>query len=126
MAKTLTKRSVQQQKELRISNTFVPSFWEQVDGRLASVKRIKRRLEALRKDAKVDSVQKEMLCQRAVFLALQIETVEQKAAQGEVVNSGQYCQSCNALLGLLRHLGLNSASSAKRISLKEYTAGGGA
>jgi len=125
MAKALTKRSVQQQKELRISNSFVPSFWETVDGRLASVKRIKRRLEALRKDAKVDSNQKQMIAQRAVFLALQLETMEQQAATGGAIDFGRYSQGCNALLGLLRHLGLNSVSSAKRLSLKEYAAAAG-
>jgi hypothetical protein len=117
---SLDKLPAKRRKAVTFSGKFVPLFWDDADGRCASVKRIKRRLQALREDAQADSVQKEMLCQRATFLALQLEAMERKAAEGETISSGVYNQGCNALLGLLRALGLASAKKSKRTSLKDY------
>jgi len=118
--KTLDTPSARKRKTISLSGRFVPHFFEDCDGRIATVKRIKKRLEALRRDAHVDNVQREMLAQRAVFLALQLESMERRAAEGEAIEAGVYSQGCNALLGLLRALGLVTKHRAKRQSLKEY------
>jgi len=124
----LTKRTARRKSPLVlkgakgdiIKGEFTVAPLEQLDGRLASVKIIKRRLEALRRDANVDSVQKEMLCQRAVFLCLQLEALERKAAEGEPIHEARYVQGCNSLLGVLRALGLDSVRRCKRKSLRQY------
>jgi len=105
-----------------ISTTFVPRFWEQADSRLAIVRAIKERYEALKEDAGADSIQKQLLCQRAVFLSVWLETVERKALEDSVFAAGEYTQSVNALSGLLSKLGLSKVS--KRVgNLREYVRG---
>jgi hypothetical protein len=117
---SLSKPSAERRPALKLSGKFVPAFWDDADGRLATVKRIKRRLAALRKDADADNTQKELLVQRAVFLSIQLESMERQAVEGQPVEAGVYAMACNSLLGLLRALGLKSKSEAKRLSLKEY------
>jgi hypothetical protein len=119
---SLDKLSTQRKKRVSFSGKFVPLFWDDADGRCASVKRIKRRLEALRKDANVDTTQKEILAQRATFLTLQLESMERRVAEGESIESGVYTQGLNTLLGILRALGLTPRRTAKAASLKEYLA----
>jgi len=120
LPRTLEKPQMARRPSPEFKGKFSPLFWEDADGRLARVKEIKRRLAALRKDADVNNTQKEMLCQRAVFLSVQLESMERRAAEGEAVDAGVYATGCNSLLGLLRALGLKSKSEAKRLSLKEY------
>ena len=86
---------------------FEPMFWSEADGRCAVVKEIRRRYGDLKEDAGVDSVQKELLCQRAVFLSVQLETIERKAVEAGSIEVGTYTQMVNALTGLLKCLGLD-------------------
>jgi hypothetical protein len=125
-AMTLATKPARRRTRVGLSNSFTPLFWVDCDGRCGTVKQIKKRLAALRQDANANSVQKEMLCQRAVFIALQLETMERQAAEGGVFDSGRYAQSCNALLGMLRALGLRSNRQGRRESLRDYVAEGGA
>jgi len=105
-----------------LSTTFVPRFWEHADSRLAIVKVIKERYEDLKADTGADSVQKQLLCQRAVFLSVWLETVERRAIEDLQFAAGEYTQACNALSGLLSKLGLNKVS--KRVgNLREYVRG---
>jgi len=124
MKKPVTKRSARRRKRAKLSSNFTVRFWEDSDGRLASIKAIKRRVEALRKDVGATSVQKDLLVQRAAFVALQLESMEIAAAEGKELDRGVYGQMVNTLLGLLRALGLESAQRAKAISLKDYVAAG--
>lgn len=105
-----------------IASRFVPRFWEEADGRQLAVKEIKRRYETLLDHAGADSFQKELLVQRAVFVSVQLETMEIDAAQGNKFDAGVYTQMCNALLGMLKTLGLERR--AKEIpALKAYVEG---
>jgi hypothetical protein len=119
---TLDTKPAQRRPKVTLSGKFIPAFWEDVDGRILTVRRIKKRLAALRKDAHVESVQQEMIAQRAVFLALQCESMERRAAEGVPIEAGVYAQACNSLLGLLRNLGLSSKHAAKRRSLRDIVA----
>lgn len=90
----------------QLPGSFVPKFWRDVDKRQVVLKEIRNRLERLEQDAGVDSYQKELLVQRAVFMSVQLETMELNAAEGREFDSGAYTQMSNAFLGLLKTLGL--------------------
>lgn len=98
---------------------FTPLFWQQADSRLSIVREIRERFDSLKTDTGADSVQKELLCGRAVFLVTWLETQERLALETGCFDSGPYTQAVNALLGLLRTLGLKRASK-KVTNLREY------
>jgi hypothetical protein len=98
---------------------FEPRFWELADGRSFMVKAIRKRHDLLRDDVGVESTQQELLVQRAVFLSVQLETMEMEAVQNGRFDAGQYTQMTNALLGLLRTLGLKRQIK-KAVNLEEY------
>jgi hypothetical protein len=116
-AKSATKR-------VELPGRFVPGFWNNADGRSMAVKEIRRRYRNLREDAAVDSYQKDLLVQRAVFIALQLETMEIAAASGKPFDAGVYTQMTNSLLGLLKSLGLEKQVT-KVANLKSYIEGRG-
>ncbi|MBL7146521.1 MAG: hypothetical protein ISS76_19940 [Phycisphaerae bacterium] len=93
-------------KSITLPQRFVPQFWDESDGRCAMVKKIANRYAELHDDCGVDSYQKKLLCQRAVFVSIQLETMEVKAAQTGDFNAGVYGQLVNTFLGLLKSLGL--------------------
>jgi hypothetical protein len=88
------------------ANSFTPRFWETEDSRYAVVREIRHRVQTLADDTGADSFQKRLLCQRAIFLSLQLETAEVEAIRGGVIDLGAYTQGVNCLVGLLRSLGL--------------------
>lgn len=94
-------------KEMSISENFTPKFWEALDGRYAIAKEITRRYETLREDTGAESEQRDMLCQRAVFIGVCLETMECEAVASGKFDAGVYTQMSNALLGLLKALGLD-------------------
>jgi hypothetical protein len=95
----------------RIGEKFVPRFWDEADGRLEPMKKIMKRLKRFREDVCVDSYQRELLVQRAVFLLLRLETMEVAALQGEPFDQGVYTQAVNSFIGLLALLGLEKAKT---------------
>lgn len=98
----------QAKKVAKLPKTFEPKFWERMDGRVSVAKEIRRRLETLRADAGADaSMQRDLLCQRAVFLAVLLESQECEALESGTLDTGGYVQACNALQGLLKALGLD-------------------
>ena len=109
-----------------LPSRFEPKFWETTDQRQAVVKKVRRRLEELRDDAGVDSVQKEMLVRRAIFISVQLETMEVQSVETGDFNPGVYTQMVNALSGLLSKLGLEQQTMKKVVNLHDYVKGGGA
>ena len=85
------------------------------------VKEIRRRYETLRADTGAESYQKELLCQRAIFIAVQLETMECMAAETGQFEAGVYSNMTNTLLGLLKALGLER-HVVEAIDLKTYMA----
>ncbi|WP_442510563.1 hypothetical protein SH528x_002188 [Novipirellula sp. SH528] len=103
----MARRRSETKKDVAIPKTFIPRLWDELDGRYGIAKTIRHRYEMLREDTGAESYQKEMLCQRAVFIALQLETMECEATESGMFDPGVYTQMSNALLGLLKALGLN-------------------
>lgn len=129
MTKKTTKKTTKNTKKTRrkpeatVPARFQPKFWEDADSRLGIVRRIRDRFEALKEQTGADSLQKEILCQRAVFLLTRLETVERRAIEeGEFAEVGTYVQSINTLISLLKILGLES-SKKKVVNLRQYISG---
>jgi len=93
-------------KRSELATTFKPRFWDELDGRRPVTREINRRYEVLRQDTGAESMQREMLCQQAVFISVCLETMQHEAVATGEFDAGVYTQMSNALLGLLKTLGL--------------------
>ena len=100
----------------RLPQVWEPKTLESADGRFAVIKTLKAKVEALKADTGADSVQKEILCERAGFLIALLETQEVIAVEQGVLDAGSYVQTTNCLIGLLRHLGLKRVCRVKSLS----------
>lgn len=119
MAKKKTKRRYTNTKDMDLPARFVPKFLDDADGRPHVIRVLRNRLQQLKDDAGVDSYQKDLLAQRAVFIAAKLETMEVDAVTNNVIDFGSYTQACNCLIGLLKCLGL-SRKAKEVIDLKTY------
>lgn len=107
-ADTIKRKTKQGHKDIALPKKFVPRFWADSDSRISIVKAIKRRVQLLREHAGGgESVQRDLLCQRIAFLSILIESQEVAAVSGGAFDSGSFVQSVNALLGLLKTVGLD-------------------
>lgn len=106
-------------KRKQIDTTFKPMFWDELDGRTGIAQTIRTRYETLKTDAGADSVQRDILCQRAVFMCVCLETMECEALATGKFDGGVHTQMTNALLGLLKALGLDRHVK-KAGELKDY------
>ena len=98
---------------------FVPKFLDDADGRPHVIRVLRNRLQQLKDDAGVDSFQKDLLAQRAIFIAAKLETMEVEAMTKNHIDFGSYVQATNCLIGLLKSLGLQR--KAKEVmNLKSY------
>ena len=103
-----TKPTRRENKRVWLPTKFSPRLWDECDRRIAVVKMIRRRYELLKEHCNGDaSYMRDLLCQRAAFISVVLETNEVQAAEGEPFESGAYIQATNALLGLLKTLGLD-------------------
>ena len=121
MAQTekLERKTLQGRQPVTLPKRFEPRFWEDADQRHSIVRIIKRRYHALKQDVGADSLQKDLLVQRAAFISTILETQEVVAAEGGGLDLGSYVQAANALSGLLIRLGLER--HAKNVTdLKTY------
>jgi hypothetical protein len=105
-------------ESIELPNRFTPQFWQDADGRCSIIKEIKRRYELLVTDAGADSFQKNLLAQRAVFVSVQLETMERLAVEKGKLDAGVYTQMTNSLMGLLKSLGLERKVQA--VGLRAY------
>jgi len=119
MAKKKIKRRYTNTKDMDLPVRFVPKFLEDADGRPHVIRVLRSRLQQLKDDAGVDSYQKDLLAQRAVFIAAKLETMEVEAVTSNRIDFGSYTQACNCLIGLLKCLGL-SRKTKEVIDLKSY------
>ena len=124
MVKRATKRKRQPNRAksdttITLPQKFVPHFWSDQDRRLAHVREIQKRYEDLVADSAANSVQKELLCQRAVFLSIWIETQKVNAASTGEFDAGKYVHAVNSLVGLLRCLGLDKQAK-ETMNLSDY------
>ena len=91
---------------VKIPHKFVPMFWEDHVGASLVVKEIKHRVARLQEEAGADSYQKQMLCQIAVFIQIQLESMGVQSVLTGELERGIYTQMANSLSGLLSKLGL--------------------
>lgn len=98
---------------------FSPRFYEDADQRSHVVREIKRRIETLTNDCGADTIQKQILVARAIFLSTLIETNELNALDTGKIDVGQLVQATNSLLGVLKSLGLEK-NTKTAIDLKTY------
>ncbi|MBB6431544.1 hypothetical protein [Algisphaera agarilytica] len=106
-------------KRKDITATFKPMFWDDLDGRTGTAPNIRDRYMTLKADAGAVSRQRDILCQRAVFMCVCLETMECEAVATGKFDAGVYTQMSNALLGLLKALGLERHVK-KAGGLKDY------
>lgn len=100
-------------KTTKMPKEFEPRFIEDLDHRHAIAKEVRRRYEVLRNDVGADqSAQRDMLCRRAVFMGVCLETMEHEGLSDGNFDSGKYTQMVNSLIGLLRVLGLDKKPQA--------------
>src|SRR5690349_928058 len=93
-------------KKQSLSTRFEPQFWLQADGRSLVCREVKKRTATLMQHVGADSFQKELLCQRAVFVGLMLETMEVHAGATGQFDTGRYTAMTNTFCGLLKALGL--------------------
>lgn len=115
----MKKKTKENFQEISLAKRFTPDFWELQDGRLAIVKMIRERYDDLKRDTQADSVQKDLLCRRAVFLSLRLEGMEIEATKTGKLNNIVYTKLVASLVSILRCLGFDR--KAKKIkSLQDY------
>jgi hypothetical protein len=108
-------------KRTTMSTKFTPKLLQESDGRRTAIKELRRRIEILMTDTGADSYQKQLLCERAAFLSVQLGTMEANSVEGQAIEEGVYTQKVNALCGLLTRLGLDKVTTVEDLStyLKE-------
>ncbi len=100
---------------------FQPEGLEQLDKRCLFARKLLKIYRQFRCESKCDSLPKDLLCRRAAFLAIQVESLECKALRGDKsFESGQLVNATNSLIGVLRLLGLEDRSRVKEGGLREY------
>jgi hypothetical protein len=119
MKERTKKRKYVSTKAMDLPTRFVPKFLDDADGRPHVIRVLRNRLQQLKDDAGVDSFQKDLLAQRAIFIAAKLETMEVEAMTNNHIDFGSYTQATNCLIGLLKCLGLSR--KAKEVeSLQHY------
>lgn len=92
---------------------FEPKFFEQADGRAAIVRSIKKKVARLKKESDAKSYEQEILCQRAIHLALLIERLELGQVGGESIDAGLYERLVRSESRVLARLGFKPGSEPK-------------
>lgn len=78
----------------------------EADSRYAVVKEMRKRLEQLKNECGVDSIQKEWLCGRAVVMLAYLESLEVDALEGKPIDWRQYLGAVKSFGDVLNKLGL--------------------
>lgn len=106
-------------KKHTLPSRFKPGLLDDCDNRLSMVKELRRRIQRLRDDVGATSYQQELLCERAIFVSVQLETMERRAVETGELDASAYCQTVNVLSSLLSKLGLKRATKQVQ-SLESY------
>jgi len=92
-----------------IPATFESGWLGQLDGRMNLAKNLRDRYSELCSDlggqAQLSYAQRSLV-ERALWLEYWLSTQEQQLAKGGEFDSARWTQGCNALLGVLKNLGL--------------------
>ena len=104
---------------------FVPGWLGECDKRSRLYQSLAARLEELHTDlGGTDnlSVQQRMLTERAVFLEMQLRSIETQSLDGAPIDANKYGFLVNALSGVLQRLGLDRVARPSQ-TLQEYIEG---
>lgn len=118
--KTERKPRLAGKRRVKLPKNFTPKLFSEADNRFAIVKELKRRCERLMIDTAADSMQKRALCQEAVFVGAQLETMRTNAAQGRDIDLNSYIQMVNCFQGLLGKLGLDKQFQPQLSDLQSH------
>lgn len=114
-----TRAGRRARQAVTLADRFEPKFLESTDQRCKVVRLIRERIEELKKDAGIDCIQKEILAKQAVFISVQLETMQVDALEGKEFEVGRFCNLTNTLVGLLKTLGI-ARTTPKAVNLKTY------
>lgn len=101
---------------------YTTDWLQQLDGRTALAVELRQRQLALTDDlGGVDrlSYQQKALVDRALFLEFHLQQEELKLASGQEFDAGRWVQSCNALTGIFKTLGLHRQAK-QAVDLNSY------
>ncbi|WP_322407433.1 hypothetical protein U0358_06490 [Idiomarina sp. PL1-037] len=104
-----------------VPDNYSPNWLQSIDQRTSVAQSLKRRYGELAADLGGESTlsyQQRALIDRALFLEFHLQQEEVKLASGAEFDSGRWVQSCNALLGIFKTLGLQR--QAREVTLASY------
>lgn len=105
-------------KEVRLPVEWTPKFLEACDSRCTAVKLINKLKQRLCEDCGAESIQQEMLASHAVFIHLQLTTMQVEAITENKFDHGKFSALMNSLSSALKQLGLKRVR--KSVDLNEY------
>ena len=90
---------------------------DMADGRYSVVKRLRQRLSKLTEETNADTVAKDVLCNRAMFLLAYLESAEIRFLSAKKMDWSTYLKVLRQLTDVLAKLGLDrAAGSAKTLA----------
>jgi hypothetical protein len=100
----------------KVKESFALKTLDSADRRFAIVKELRARLVQLKDDCGCDTLQKEFLCSRAIFLVARCEALEFDCVTGKEIQWREYLMVCRALSDVLKAIGLDrERKTAKRL-----------
>ena len=109
------------QKPARLPEKFDPVFPANLDGRTVAARELKGRLDELMADLggpDALTYQRRTLCKRVIFIEARLEAMDVAFALGLGSDTGRYAVLNNALVGVLKALGLRR--QPKHLTLEQY------
>jgi len=104
--------------------SFKPHNIEDLDGRFDGGKQVKQRYRQFKRESGSTSLAQDLLCRRAAFLSVLVESLEVEALTGKKFHSGNLIQSGKTLFAILKALGLeNTTAAPQNTRLQQYLAG---
>jgi hypothetical protein len=108
------------QQKLVLDKQFHARTFDEADGRRSTVKAMRKLIGQLKIDANADSVQKELLCKRAAFIVLRLESMETEFAEGNEIDWSSFTQLTGCLLRLLKSLGIEKSVNHQATDLQKH------
>jgi hypothetical protein len=101
--------------------SFKPHNIEDLDGRFEGGKQVKQRYRQFRKESGSDSLAQDLLCRRAAFLSVFVESLEVEALTGHKFHSGNLFQAAKTLFAILKVLGIKDTTALpQKTRLQQY------
>lgn len=116
--------SYDRHKPTALPGQFVPRFWHEIDGRLSIKKRIRKLYRQLKEESGADTLAKDILCQRAAFLIISMQTAEVNAIESGELDEAVAAKQAANLVNILTKLGLDNQAKPRGTSLKQYVTKG--